>query len=53
MKGLDYLILAIVALAVGFAIYKSIKKKPGGGCCGDCAHCATRTPDCKPEPKDD
>ena len=52
MNVFDYLIIALVALAVGFAIYKTVKKKPGG-CCGDCANCATRTPDCNTEQKND
>lgn len=34
MQILDYMILAVVALAVGLAIYK-IRK--GGGCCGGCS----------------
>ena len=48
MKTLDYVILAIVALAVAFAVYKMVKRKPHG-CGGDCAHCAARTPDCEDE----
>jgi cobalamin synthase len=46
MKAFDYLIIAIVALAVAFAVYKTVKKKPRG-CGGDCAHCSSRTPGCE------
>ena len=37
----DYIIIAIVAILVGAAVYFAIRhKKRGSGCCGDCSKCA-------------
>ena len=36
----DYIIIAIVAILAGAAVYFAIRhKKRGGGCCGDCSKC--------------
>lgn len=40
MNFIDYLILVLIAAAVGFAIHSMIKnKKKNKGCCGGCSGC--------------
>lgn len=39
MNIADILILAVIALAVVFAVRYMIKSSKNGGCCGDCGSC--------------
>lgn len=40
MTLIDYILLIVVGLAIGAALYFSWRrKKRGGGCCGGCGSC--------------
>ncbi|MBQ1631890.1 MAG: FeoB-associated Cys-rich membrane protein [Clostridia bacterium] len=39
MKPADWIILAAILCAVGFAVFFAVRKKRRGGCCGDCSAC--------------
>lgn len=41
MSTLDYLLLALIAIASFLALCFVRKGKKNGGCCGDCAHCGS------------
>lgn len=45
MKFLDYAILALVVIVIGLAVWRMIKRRKSGSCCGcsgGCEHCAAR-----------
>ncbi len=58
MGLLDYLILGVVLLWLGYVLYQQYRQRKAGqsrcsGCQGHCQHCALYTPDKqeKPTPK--
>ena len=52
MNLLDWALLALVALAFGLALYKTVDNKRKGKCCGgDCAACGAACPRRKPDQK--
>ncbi len=40
MGPLDFVLLALILLAAGFALRKVIRSKGSCGCGGSCAHCS-------------
>ena len=40
MGALDYLLLALLGVWLGFVLRSSLRHKGGCGCCGDCARCS-------------
>ena len=42
MNPVDYVIIALIAAAVGAAVFFLVRKKGKRGCCGDCSRCDRR-----------
>ena len=40
MKPIDFVILGLVLLGVGAAVFFVVRNRKKGGCCGDCSSCA-------------
>ena len=53
MHGLDFLLLAALAVIVGLAVRRLVKNRlEGRSCCGDCAACRARERETEREKKE-